>query len=89
MFSLPVSSTIRTCLAWWCKDPKMYEYWRENGQLLPHPKTLAAYKNCLQQKPGLLPEMFRWMRQESERLGMTDDLRSGGIVFDEMSIQVG
>ena len=39
------------------------------------------------QKPGLNEEMFAWMRQETDALGLTAPYRAGGIVLDEMSIQ--
>jgi hypothetical protein len=62
-------------------------YWRAKGQLLPHPDTLRKYKNCLQQKPGFLPQMFDWMVQESERLNLQQHDRVGTVILDEVSIQ--
>ena len=78
---------IRVCLSWWARNPKSYMYWRAKGQLLPHPDTLRKYKNCLQQKPGFLPQMFDWMVQESERLNLQQHDRVGTVILDEVSIQ--
>ena len=82
-----IFSMIRTCLSWWVRDPMMYLYWRHEGQLLPHPDTLRKHKNCLEQKPGFIPDMFTWMKQEGDRLGLQDHQRVGAIIIDEMSIQ--
>lgn len=77
------------CLSWWSVSPKTYEHWRSKGQLiLPHPESLRRYKNCLQQEPGIQDHMLQWMRQEADRHGLEAEQRVGGLIFDEMSIQV-
>lgn len=65
----------------------MYDYWREHGQLLPHPHTLRKYKNCLDQKPGFQLTMLKWMKQEAMTLGLKGHQLWGAIILDEMSIQ--
>lgn len=80
---------IRLCLGWWACSPKTYEAWRDQGVLiLPCASLLKQYKNCLQQTPGLHDDHLHWMKAEADRLKMKDAHRCGGIMFDEMSIQV-
>lgn len=80
---------IRVCLSWWSCSPKTYNSWRSTGTLLlPHPNTLRQFKNCIQQKAGLHDDQLQWMRDEADRQGLTAEQRCGGIMFDEMSIQV-
>jgi hypothetical protein len=49
--------------------------------------VLILYKNSLKQEPGFDESIFLWMHEEANRLGMDENARIGGIVFDEMSIQ--
>jgi hypothetical protein len=65
-----------------------YAYWSKHGQVLPHPSTLKKYKNIIKQKPGFIQDMFLWMRNEAEQLGLETNDRAGAIILDEMSIQV-
>ena len=43
--------------------------------------------NCIV-TPGLNDDMLLWMKKEAERNGLQDEDRRGGIILDEMSIQV-
>jgi roadblock/LC7 domain-containing protein len=56
--------------------------------VLPSGRLLEYYKNSVPQKAGLSEEMLKWMRQEANRIGIDEFGRCGGIVLDEMSIQV-
>ena len=78
---------VNICLAWWVKDPRSYNMWRNSMQCLPCGDTLKRYKNCLQQKPGLSKSMMAWMRKEADRAGLKPHQCVGGLVLDEMSIQ--
>ena len=79
---------IRLCLTMWAGSPKTYQKMKTSGFLtLPSGRLLAYYKNCLEQKSGLQEEVFEWMFNEAERNNLSPEERTGGIVFDEMSIQ--
>lgn len=54
-----------------------------------HPNSPGEYKNCLQLDAGIHDMILEWMKQESDNQGLTDEQRIGGVVFDEMAIQVG
>ena len=41
------------------------------------------------QKPGFHLEMLDWMAKEAERLAIPATGKEGGLIFDEMSLQVG
>jgi len=56
--------------------------------ILPHPNTLQAVKNSQPQKPGIHDEQLQWMKDEADRLKLSVEQRRGGVMFDEMSIQV-
>lgn len=84
------SSFIQECLAIWARSPKAYAQLRASGMLLlPCEGTLCLYKNSITQKPGVLPVMFEYMVKEAELNKLPPHGYSGGILFDEMSIQVG
>lgn len=81
--------TIQTCLTVWSMRPKAYEVMRLNGPyLLPSTRHLQRYKNSVEQKPGFNPKLLQWMRAEAERKDVPESGYFGGIVFDEMAIQV-
>jgi hypothetical protein len=46
------------------------------------------YKNALHQKPGWNRDVIEWCRQEAQRLNLKEQDFWGGLVFDEMKIQV-
>ncbi|CAH1226854.1 Hypp137 [Branchiostoma lanceolatum] len=52
-------------------------------------KLLRCNKNKVSQihKPGLHPDVLKWMDEEAQRQGVTERGRHGFIVFDEMKIQ--
>jgi len=77
-----------TCLQLYNRSPKSYELLQSSKLLiLPSKSVLILYKNSLKQDPGFDNSVFQWMHEESNRLGMNEDARIGGIIFDEMSIQ--
>ena len=84
-----ISSFIQECLAIWARSPKAYSQLRCSGMLiLPCEGTLCLYKNSISQTPGIIPEMFTYMVKEAELHKLPSHGYSGGILFDEMSIQV-
>lgn len=81
-------SIIQTCLTLWSRSPKSYETLRSSGMLvLPSEYLLVLYKNCVNQITGFNDEVFTWMHNEAERLGIPQDGRVGGLIIDEMAIQ--
>lgn len=56
--------------------------------VLPGETKLREYKNCVTQDPGIQDNVFVWMHDEADRLKLSEEQRHGGIIFDEMSIQV-
>ena len=55
---------------------------------LPSGRLLQYYKNSVPQKSGLNDEVLQWMEQEAKKLDLSEFGKCGGIVLDEMSIQV-
>lgn len=55
---------------------------------LPSGRLLQYYKNSVPQKPGLNEEVLQWMEQEAAKGNLTELGKCGGIILDEMSIQV-
>ncbi|XP_014675447.1 PREDICTED: uncharacterized protein LOC106815498, partial [Priapulus caudatus] len=54
---------------------------------MPSPKVLGLYKNYLPQTPGFSADMMGWMAKEAERAKLTPVGYTGGLMFDEMSVQ--
>ncbi len=80
---------IRLCLSLWIKSPKVYEELRHSGVLvLPSGRLLSLYKNSVKQRPGLNEEVLEWMLVEANKLGLDSFGREGGLILDEMAIQV-
>ena len=46
------------------------------------------YKNSLHQKSGWNQDVIKWCRQEAQRLNLKEQDFGGGLVLDEMKIQV-
>lgn len=68
------------------KSPQAYELLRQSKILIfPSPSLLILYKNRLRQDIGFQDDIFLWMFNEAKRRHLTN--WSGGIIFDEMSIQ--
>lgn len=55
---------------------------------LPSGRLLQYYKNSVSQNSGLNEDVLQWMEQEAEKLKLTEYGKCGGIILDEMSIQV-
>ena len=80
---------IQECLGIWARSPSAYKQLKSCKMLiLPSVEQLIMYKNTVRQTPGINPMMFDWMLKEAERLNLSQEGRFGGIMFDEMSIQV-
>jgi hypothetical protein len=56
---------------------------------MPSERLLCMYKNSLPQKPGLNLKMLEWMLFESKRSKLPLHAVEGGLLFDEMAIEVG
>lgn len=67
----------------------MYEELRQSGVLvLPSGRLLSLYKNSVKQKPGLNEEVLDWMIKEADKLKLDSFGKEGGLILDEMAIQV-
>lgn len=55
---------------------------------LPSGRLLSMYKNSVSQKPGLNDEVLQWMLHEADKLKLDSFGREGGLILDEMAIQV-
>ena len=71
----------------WTRSPQNYKELIHAGYILPSPRTLSLYKNCITQKPGINKDMFRWMSLEAERINLNQAGYIGGLLLDEMNIQ--
>ncbi|MES9883829.1 MAG: hypothetical protein ABW185_23505 [Sedimenticola sp.] len=79
---------ITTCLQLYTRSPHGYDALRASNILvLPSPSVLVLYKNMVKQDTGFNDDVFLWMYEEASRKGMNEDGWSGGLIFDEMSIQ--
>lgn len=82
-------SIIKHCLSIWTKSPAAYEHLRQSGLLiLPSQRHLQRHKNAIPQGPGIQPHMLEWLSKEAERTKVPASGMEGGLIFDEMSIQV-
>ena len=80
---------IRLCLSIWNRSAEAYHEVATSGMLrLPSGRLLQYYKNSVPQKSGLNDEVLQWIEQEAKKLDMSEFGKCGGIVLDEMSIQV-
>ena len=46
------------------------------------------YKNSIDQKPGWNEEMIDWCKREARRQNLKEDEHWGGLIVNEMKIQV-
>ncbi|VDI04296.1 Hypothetical predicted protein [Mytilus galloprovincialis] len=70
------------------RNPSAYKDITRNGWLnLPSESLLYLYKNAVKQKPGIIPTMMAWMKNEAVRLRVETEGYYGGVLLDEMSIQ--
>jgi len=46
------------------------------------------YKNSVPKTSGWNSEVMLWCKQEADRLSLKEEDRWGGLIFDEMTIQV-
>ncbi len=67
----------------------MYDEIRQSGVIvLPSGRLLSLYKNSVSQTPGLNDKVLDWMVKEADKLKLDSFGREGGLILDEMSIQV-
>lgn len=73
----------------WNRSPDAYAQLKESGVMkLPSGRLLSLYKNSITQKPGIQEEVLDWLVDEVKRSGLDDYGKAGGLILDEMSIQV-
>ena len=90
------------CILWLCRDigtllqlfiPDWHAYinLRETKMIgvIPCPLTLIKYKNRVKQQTGINKEFLQKMADEADLLVVPKSGRVGGLIIDEMSIQVG
>ena len=78
---------ISLALTLWTRSPNSYEELLKAGVLFPSPNTLPLYKKCVFQKPGINPQMMKWMTNEAKRNNSSEVGFFGGLTLDEMNIQ--
>lgn len=79
---------IRMCLSLYCRSPKTYHDLSRSGfVVLPCRRVLQRYKNCVQQQPGINPEMLEWMKSIAVEQNVSKGGYKGGLMIDEMAIQ--
>lgn len=80
---------IRLCLSIWNRSPEAYHELKESGMVvLPSGRLLRMYKNSCSQNPGLNDSVGNWMEQEATKKDIGPEGKEGGIILDEMAIQV-
>ena len=80
---------LQECLGVWARSPKAYSQLRLSGLLiLPSEKLLILYKNSVKQNVGFNKTMFDWMTKEAKLCNIPPHGYWGGLMFDEVSIQV-
>ena len=80
---------IRLCLYVWNRSPEAYSELSQSGMLrLPSGRLLQYYKNAVPQHEGFNEEVLQWMEQEASKIQLSEHGKCGGIILDEISIQV-
>ena len=86
---LSVIRMIQEFLGVWARSPSAYEQLRRSELLvLPSPKLLIRYKNSIKQTVGFNKDHFEWMKREAVRVHVPSHGLWGGLMFDEMALQV-
>ena len=83
-------STKNVCLRLYVRNRSAYNDIRASKCLgtLPHPSVLTEYKNKVPQVTGINGGLLNWMDEEAGRLAVSSHGRLGGLIVDEMNIQV-
>lgn len=68
--------------------PRLYQDLRQNGFTLPSESYLRQRRNIIRQTPGVTNDMMQLMKAEAEKLEVSMAGRCGGLMFDEMAVQV-
>ena len=55
---------------------------------MPSTRQLQRYKNSMPQEAGLNDQAFHWMFEEAKAQKLPSSGYVGGLIFDEMSLQV-
>ena len=82
--------TLNMLLRLYIRDPRANCELRESKMLgiIPCPKTLTSYENQVRQISGINEPFLQWMDDEAMALAFSAEGRTGGLVIDEMAIQV-
>ena len=77
------------CLSIWCRSPKAYEELQKSGMLkVPSGRLLQYHKNVTTQEPGCNEDVLQWMVHEAEKKNIGTAGKTGGVILDELAIQV-
>ena len=83
------SRVIRLCLSIWNRSPEAYSELSQSGMIkLPSGRLLQYYKNAVPQHEGFNEDVLHWMEQEATKMKLSKEGKCGGIILDEISIQV-
>ena len=74
----------------YCRSKATYNDIRKSKEFgtLPSPQLLQSYKNKFRQHPGVNHEILDWIKREAERNNVSASGKMGGLIIDEISIQV-
>ena len=87
--SFILNRVIRLCLSIWNRSPEAYKDLRDSDMLLlPSGRLLRMYKNSCTQDAGFNASVGQWIAQEAVKRKIGPEEREGGIILDEMAIQV-
>lgn len=77
------------CLSIWRRSPKAYDELQKSGMLkLPSGRLLQYHKNITSQEPGFNEDVLQWMVHEAQKKNIGTAGKTGGVILDEMAIQV-
>ncbi|KAK3754215.1 hypothetical protein QZH41_013117 [Actinostola sp. cb2023] len=77
---------IRLCLDIYCTSPKAFDTIKQH-LILPSKRLIRYYKNAIPPKSGWDHDVMQWCSKEAKNLGLNEEQRWSGLIFDEMAIQ--
>ena len=82
-----IRRVVRLALDMYCKNPRVLDTIRE-FIVLPSNRLIRYYKNAVEQQPGWNDQIIAWCQKEALRQNLAPSSYWGGLIFDEMKIQV-
>lgn len=81
---------LNPCLRWNLRNPESYAAAKAEGTFgpLPSHRTIQRYKNKVPSTPWINDRFLQWMKTDAENKSLPRNGWLGGLLVDEMSIQV-